>query len=61
MSFFRSIVMLVSVALAIAFALFVGHGLAVHSTTPMMWGVLFLAAAAALVFLQYRFDGKRSR
>jgi hypothetical protein len=61
MSVFRSIVLLASVALAVAFALFVGHGIAVHHMTPVIWGVAFLAAAAVLVFLQTRADSKRAR
>jgi ribose/xylose/arabinose/galactoside ABC-type transport system permease subunit len=54
MSLIRSIVMLATVALAVAFALFVGHGIAVHRITPIVWGVGFLAAALVLAFLQTR-------
>jgi hypothetical protein len=61
MSFFRSIVLLASVALAVAFALFVGHGIAVRHMMPILWGLAFLAAAIVLVFLQIRADGKRAR
>ena len=61
MSFFRSIVLLTSVALAIAFALFVGYGIATHHTMPYFYGAGFLAAAAVLVFLQTRMGGKRVR
>jgi hypothetical protein len=62
MSVIRSIVLLASVALAVAFALFVGHGIAVeHKAKPIMWGVIFLVAAVALAYLQIRADGKRVR
>lgn len=54
MSLLRSIVMLVTVALAVAFAVFVGHGIAVHKTMPIVWGCGFLAAALVLAFLQTR-------
>ncbi len=61
MSVLRSFVLLASVALAVAFALFVGYGIAVKHTMPMIIGVAFLGAAAALMFLQIRADGKRAR
>ncbi len=61
MSVLRSIVLLASVSLAVAFALFVGHAIAVKHVTPAIWGVAFLAAAAVLIFLQTRADSKRAR
>ncbi|MEO5509605.1 MAG: hypothetical protein ABIV28_02970 [Longimicrobiales bacterium] len=61
MSVLRSIVLLASVALAVAFALFVGHGIAVKHMTPVVWGFAFLAASITLVFLQTRADSKRAR
>jgi hypothetical protein len=60
MSVFRSIMMLLTAALAIAFALFTGHGLAVKHTTPIIWGIGFLAAALVLAFLQIR-TGENTR
>jgi hypothetical protein len=60
MSVLRSILMLATVALAVAFALFVGHGIAVKHMKPILWGVGFLAAAIVLAFLQTR-DGSRGR
>ena len=62
MSVIRSIVMLASAALAVAFALFVGHGISVEDKAkPMMWGFAFLIAAIVLIVLQIRVDGKRVR
>ena len=58
MSFFRSIVLLASVILLVAFAYFVGHGLALHRTMPILWGFVLLAAGAGLVFLQTRIGRK---
>ena len=58
MSFFRSIVLLASVILMVAFAYFVGYGIATHHTMPMIWGVVLLIAGAALVFLQVRVGRK---
>lgn len=58
MTFFRSIVMLASVILLVAFAYFVGYGLALHRTMPMVWGVVLLAAGVGLVFLQTRIGRK---
>lgn len=58
MSFTRSIVLLASVVLCVAFALFTGHGLARHETMPIIWGVVLLALGAALVFAQARFGRK---
>jgi steroid 5-alpha reductase family enzyme len=60
MSVLRSIVMLATVALAVAFALFVGHGIAVKHMTPVYWGIGFLAAAVVLAVLQTR-TGSRGR
>jgi hypothetical protein len=54
MSFFRSIVLLTSVVLFVAFAYFAGFGLARHSTTPILVGVAFLLLGAALVYAQVR-------
>ena len=54
MTFFRSIVLLASVVLCVAFALFTGHGLARHELMPIVWGVVFLAIGAGLIFLQAR-------
>lgn len=61
MSVLRSIVLTASVALVIAFALFVGHGIAVRHMMPIIWGLAFLVGGVALVFLQIRSDGKRAR
>jgi hypothetical protein len=58
MSFTRSIVLLASVLLCVAFALFTGHGLARHDVTPIIWGVVLLAFAAGLIFAQVRFGRK---
>ncbi|HSJ15469.1 MAG TPA: hypothetical protein VK939_13690 [Longimicrobiales bacterium] len=54
MSFFRSIVLLLSVVLFIAFAYFAGHGLAVHSVSAILTGFVFLALGAVLVYAQLR-------
>ena len=59
MSFFRSIVLLASVALAVAFALFFGYSLSTRHAMPFIIGAGFLAASIALVFLQSRVGGDR--
>ena len=59
MTFFRSIVVLASVALCIAFAYFFGHGLAVHQVRPMIYGFGFLLLGVALIALLTR-DRARS-
>jgi hypothetical protein len=56
MTFFRSIATLLAVCLCVAFAYFVGHALAVHSTTPMLYGAALLLAGAALIVLMARRD-----
>ena len=58
MSFIRSIVLLASVVLMVAFAYFAGYGLARHESMPILWGVVLLAAGAGLVFLQTRIGRK---
>ena len=58
MTYFRSIVLLASVVLCVAFALFTGHGLATHDLTPIVWGVAFLAVGAGMIFLQARLGRK---
>jgi MYXO-CTERM domain-containing protein len=55
MSFLRSVAVLTAVCLCVAFAYFVGYGLATHDTRPMMYGAgLLLAGAAALTLLARR-------
>ena len=54
MSFFRSIVLLLSVVLVVAFAYFAGHGLAAHSTTPIVIGFVLLLLGGALGYAQVR-------
>lgn len=54
MTFFRSIVLLASVGLCIAFAYFFGHGLAVHETRPMIYALGFLLLGVALIALLAR-------
>jgi hypothetical protein len=54
MTFFRSVVLLVSVALCIAFAYFFGHGLAVHEFRPMIYAAGFLLLGAGLIALLAR-------
>jgi ABC-type glycerol-3-phosphate transport system permease component len=54
MTFFRSIVLLASAVLCVAFALFAGYGLARHEALPVVVGVVLLALGAALVFAQAR-------
>ena len=61
MSFFRSIVLIASVVLAVAFALFFGYGLSTGHTMPFILGAAFLAASVALVFLQSRGDRRGAR
>lgn len=52
MTFFRSIVLLAAVCLCIAFAYFVGYGLATHHTAPLLYGTgLLVAGAAILAFI----------
>lgn len=46
--------MLVTIVLAVAFAVFVGHGIARHTVMPIIWGCGFLAAALVLAYLQTR-------
>jgi hypothetical protein len=59
MSFTRSIVLLASVVLCVAFAIFTGHGLARGEVVPIVWGVVLLVLGAVLVFAQARF-GRRA-
>jgi len=59
MSLFRSIVLLASVVLCVAFALFAGHGLAEHELRPVLWGLVLLALGVALIFAQTRL-GRRA-
>ena len=54
MSFFRSIVLLTSVVLLVAFAYFIGHALSSHSMTAVGLGVLFLVLGVGLIFAQVR-------
>jgi hypothetical protein len=54
MTFFRSIVLLVSVSFCIAFAYFFGHGLAVHEIRPLLYSFGFLLAGIALIALLAR-------
>jgi hypothetical protein len=54
MTFFRSILLLVSVVLCIAFAYFLGHGLALHQTRPMFYALGFLLLGVALIALLAR-------
>ena len=54
MNFFRSIVLLASVVLCVAFAYFFGHGLALHETRPMMYGFGLLLLGVALIWLLSR-------
>jgi hypothetical protein len=54
MSFFRSIVLLTSVLLFVAFAYFAGHGLARHDTRPIVFGFSFLLIGIALIYAQVR-------
>lgn len=59
MSFLRSIAVLTAVCLCVAFAYFVGYGLATHETRPMIYGAgLLLAGAAVLRLLARRQRGE---
>lgn len=49
MTVIRSFVILIAVCLCIAFAYFVGHGLALHETRPMIIGAGLLLAGAAII------------
>ena len=49
MSVIRSFIVLIAVCLCIAFAYFVGHGLALHETRPMLIGTGLLLAGAAII------------
>lgn len=52
MTFLRSIGLLAAVCLCIAFAYFFGHGLAMHTVRPMIYGAgLLVLGAAILLFL----------
>jgi hypothetical protein len=59
MSFPRSVVLLASVVLCVAFVLFTGYGLASHHTGPILWGLGLLVLGATLVFAQVR-AGRRT-
>lgn len=61
MTFLRSFAVLAAVCLCVAFAYFVGHALAVHSTTPMLYGGALLFAGAALIAFLARRDRARHR
>ncbi|MEX0892156.1 MAG: hypothetical protein WEB88_08290 [Gemmatimonadota bacterium] len=60
MSFGRSILTLLAAAVAIGFPYFLGHGLALHETTPMLIGAGFLLVSVVLFFLLSRF-GREAR
>jgi uncharacterized membrane protein (DUF441 family) len=49
MTFFRSIGILTAVCLCIAFAYFVGHGLALHDRMPMIYGTGLLVLGTAMI------------
>jgi hypothetical protein len=55
MSIFRTIAMLASAVLGVAFFYAVGFAIAEHHVQPVFIGIGCLIAAAALVFLQLRF------
>jgi len=59
MTFPRSIVLLASVVLCVAFVLLTGYGLARHELRPVLWGLALLVAGAAVVFAQVR-SGRRA-
>ena len=61
MSVLRSIVMLATVALAVAFALFVGHAISTREVMPVVWGIGFLVAAIVLAVMQTRTGSKQAR
>jgi hypothetical protein len=58
MTFLRSIAVLTAVCLCIAFAYFVGHGLAIHSYMPMVYGTGLLLLGAAILALLARRPGR---
>jgi hypothetical protein len=60
MTFFRSIATLLAVCLCVGFAYFVGHALAAHSTTPVLYGGAMLLAGAALMLFMARRDQRRT-
>jgi hypothetical protein len=55
MSFFGSILLLLSVCLFIALPYGVGHGLAAHNTNAILIGIVAGIVGIALFFLQKRF------
>ncbi|HSJ25407.1 MAG TPA: hypothetical protein VK929_12090 [Longimicrobiales bacterium] len=59
MTFIRSVIVLAAVCLCIAFAYFFGHALAMHSTTPMIYGAGLLVAGAAIMWFLNRRDRER--
>jgi hypothetical protein len=61
MTFLRSIAVLTAVCLCVAFAYFVGHGLAVHSTRPMFYGAGLLLAGAAMMWFMASRDQEKLR
>ena len=55
MSIFRTIAMLATAALGVAFFYAIGFAIAEHHIEPVFIGVGCLVAAAVLLFLQLRF------
>lgn len=56
MTVLRSFAVLTAVCLCVAFAYFVGHGLALHRTTPMLYGAGLLLAGAAMIWFMAKRD-----
>jgi hypothetical protein len=56
MNVLRSMMVLAAVCLCIAFAYFFGHGLAIHSVRPMIYGFALLVAGAAIMVVLSRRD-----
>jgi len=61
MSFGRSILTLLAAAVAIGFPYFLGHGLALHETLPMLIGAGLLLVSVVLVFLLSRGGARTER
>lgn len=61
MTVLRSFAVLTAVCLCVAFSYFFGHALAVHSTRPILYGLVLLLAGAGMIYFMGRRDQERLR